>query len=519
MPLFLNHADFNGNEARTLVLENRASDPGSPKVGQAWFNTSAGADTQGRLKIKLGTRTITLDDQYVSGVVAGGTPNGISIGGTALAPTVSMLLASGSQIGAMSTSHYSLVNGATNAATGSTLAARDSSGNANFNMIQVAADPVNGNDVVRKSYFDNTVAGFDPKGSAVLATGNALPSCVYSNGTAGVGATLTASVNSALTSTLIDGTSAHTLAVNDAVLVKNEATSANNGIYIVSVVGNGSTKWVLTRAINFNTATQGIPGAISNGAFVSIEQGASAGTLWMLGGLTDAGLTVGSTSLAFSSFGAGQVYTAGNGLSLAANQFTVNLTGTSTLEFNGTSLRVKGSSTSGQVLRSGGSGVEPSYGALDLANASAVTGTLPVGNGGTGVTTGAANLHFATPSGSAGAPSLRALTALDIPVLDFAKISTGIVPVLQGGTGSSTAAGSRTNLGATGKSAGLIGDGSATSIDYVHNLGTLDVAVALRDAATGNGVYTDWKPKDTNTVTLTFTLAPAASAYRVTVEG
>ena len=80
-------------------------------------------------------------------------------------------------------------------------------------------------------------------------------------------------------------------------------------------------------------------------------------------------------------------------------------------------------------------GGTPSFSALNISQAAAVTGTLAVANGGTGVTTGSANLMFATPSGSSGAPSLRALTAADLPVHSAGLITSGTLGVANGGTG------------------------------------------------------------------------------------
>ena len=53
------------------------------------------------------------------------------------------------------------------------------------------------------------------------------------------------------------------------------------------------------------------------------------------------------------------------------------------------------------------------------------------------------------------------------------------VAVANGGTGSGTAAGARANLSAVGKFAVDIGDGSSTTLTVTHNLGTLDVTVAV----------------------------------------
>ncbi len=80
--------------------------------------------------------------------------------------------------------------------------------------------------------------------SVRAATQLALPPSVYTAMGSGVGDTLTASFNGALPT--IDGVA---LLVGDAVLVKNEVNPARNGIYRVSVRGDGATPWRLTRDI------------------------------------------------------------------------------------------------------------------------------------------------------------------------------------------------------------------------------------------------------------------------------
>ncbi|MDE2434725.1 MAG: hypothetical protein KGM49_00560 [Sphingomonadales bacterium] len=69
------------------------------------------------------------------------------------------------------------------------------------------------------------------------------------------------------------------------------------------------------------------------------------------------------------------------------------------------------------------------------------------------------------------------------------------------------------------KASANIGNGSSTSIAFAHNLGTQDITVSVRDASSQAGVLCDWVATDTNTVTLTFAVAPASNAYRVTVTG
>ena len=66
----------------------------------------------------------------------------------------------------------------------------------------------------------------------------------------------------------------------------------------------------------------------------------------------------------------------------------------------------------------------------------------------------------------------------------------------------------------------VIGDASGTSFDVVHNLGTRDITVMVRENnAEYNVVETDILMKDGNTVTIAFTDAPALNAYKVIIVG
>lgn len=93
-----------------------------------------------------------------------------------------------------------------------------------------------------------SAAGMKLKSPARAATTAALPSCTYANGTAGVGATLTATANGALAAQ--DGV---TLIAGEALLVKNQAAPAQNGIYTVTQVGTAGTPFILTRAVDSDT--------------------------------------------------------------------------------------------------------------------------------------------------------------------------------------------------------------------------------------------------------------------------
>ena len=70
------------------------------------------------------------------------------------------------------------------------------------------------------------------------------------------------------------------------------------------------------------------------------------------------------------------------------------------------------------------------------------------------------------------------------------------------------------------KASATIGDGTATSFNVSHGLGTTDVLVQVKEASGSKQfVITDWSVTDANTVTISFSTAPSTGAYRVTVIG
>jgi hypothetical protein len=102
------------------------------------------------------------------------------------------------------------------------------------------------------------------------------------------------------------------------------------------------------------------------------------------------------------------------------------------------------------------------------------------------------------------------------------QISSNTISVLAAGGGGLIVNGSGVGIDTsvvTRKSAANIGNGAASVIAHVHNLGTKDVTVSLRESATDAGVDTDWVATDINTVTYTFPSAPTAAQYRSLVTG
>jgi hypothetical protein len=164
----------------------------------------------------------------------------------------------------------------------------------NSQKITNLATPTDANDAVNKAYCDAARSGLDVKQSVRAAT------------------TATVDLSSELENgDVIDGV---TLATGDRVLVKNNTTGSQNGIYVVQATG------AAVRATDFDSADE-----VSPGAFVFIEEGTTnADSGWVL--TTDGTITLGTTSLAFAQFsGAGQVV-AGDGLTKSAN--TLNVVGT-----------------------------------------------------------------------------------------------------------------------------------------------------------------------------------------------
>jgi hypothetical protein len=171
--------------------------------------------------------------------------------------------------------------------------------------------PTAATDGATKAYVDAVATGLDWKASVRLATAAALPANTPAG--SGVGKTLTATANGALS---VDGVA---VAVNDRILVKNEVAGANNGIYTVTAVGDGSNPYVLTRATDFDTNAEVTAGA----AVFSTEGSTNADRGWVL--TTDDPIVVDTTALAFAQFSAATAYTFGAGLLESGSTVSVEL--------------------------------------------------------------------------------------------------------------------------------------------------------------------------------------------------
>lgn len=178
----------------------------------------------------------------------------------------------------------------------------------NYKLTSLAA-PVASTDAATKGYVDSVAEGLHIHASTNAAT-TANLNATYNNGTSGVGATLTnAGTQVAL---VIDGV---TLSVSDRVLVKNQTTQSQNGIYTVTDTGSVSTNWILTRATDFNSSAE-----IQGGDFVFVTGGTQYdNTGWVQ---TSTSVTVGTTAIVWQQFSGAGTYTASNGVQLVGSDFS-----------------------------------------------------------------------------------------------------------------------------------------------------------------------------------------------------
>jgi hypothetical protein len=335
--------------------------------------------------------------------------------------------------------------------------------------------PTQGTDAANKSYVDAVKQALDIKDSVRVATTAALTVTA-----AGSGATKTLTNAATQTAITLDSI---VLALNDRVLVKDQAAGADNGIYTVTNVGSASTNWVLTRASDADISADVTPGM-----FAFVEQGTvNADNGFVL--TTDGPVTLETTALVFVQFsGAGQI-TAGAGLTKSGN----------TIDAVGTANRISVAADSIDI-------------ASTYVGQTSITtlGTIGTGTwqgsvigatyGGTGVNNGASTLTLAGSVTHSGAFTqtftATAATSVTLPTTGTLATLAGIETL----TNKTLSTGSTWNGNTIGVAYGGTGITTATARGVIYGNGTSAMGVTvvsaidgsfLREDATGNPYWSN----------------------------
>jgi len=347
------------------------------------------------------------------------------------------------------------------------------------------ADPTIALQSATKQYVDTIAAAGIHYHQACRAETTANLNATYSNGSSGVGATLTnAGTQAAI---VLDGV---TLSATNRVMVQDQTNQAHNGVYIVTTVGSASTNWVLTRATDADSYSPSDPDALGEGdAFFITEGTVHGGELDVM--TTTGVITFGTTNIVFALVSDAPIYTAGTGLSISGTEFSLvtpvtsatalatartigmtgdvvwtsasfdgtgNVTGTATIQANSVAL---GTDTTGNYVGAG------------ATSGTGISGSLSA-EGGT----------FTVASNATNANTASTIVARD----GSGNFSAGTVTgALSGNASTATAL-------ATGRTIGMTGDvvWTSASFDGTGNVtGTATIqpnSVALGTDTTGNYV-------------------------------
>jgi hypothetical protein len=375
---------------------------------------------------------------------------------------------------------------------------------ANITAGTVSTTPTSANDLVNKSYVDTLAASGIHFHQPVRVESPINLNATYNNGTAGVGATLTnAGTQAAL---VVDGVA---VSVADRVLVYQQTTQTQNGIYVVTNVGSGSTNWILTRSSDADTYVINSAAGLSEGSTVFVQQGATgAGETYTCN--TTGVITFGTTNITFAQISSAQIYSAGTGLTLSGTQFSITNTGTAGTYGSASSVPVITTNAQGQVT-----GVTPT--AIAISGA-AVSGNISgqAGSVANALTAGTFLTSGGTFDGSAArtfaVDATDANTASKVVARDASgNFSAGTITATL--SGAATSATTATNLAG----------GAANRIAYQTGAGATTFAVAptaSNQVLNWNGSAFTWSagtisgiPLGSNLSTLTFGTYLTGTSY------
>jgi hypothetical protein len=446
------YIDLNKNELRNAVVQNLSTAPSSPSDGQIYYDTD---DDKLYLRAnsawEIVNRFTAADESKLDGIEAAATADQTAAEILALLLTVdgtgtnldadkldsqegTYYLARANHTGTQTASTVSDFDTQVKTNRLDEMAAPTNTVSANSQRIASVGAPTADTDAATKAYVDATKQGLNVKDPVrVASTANVAIANGLENGDA------------------IDGV---TLVTGDRVLLKNQSTATENGVYVVVASGAAS------RSTDMDVSSEAI-----GGAFVWVNEGTVNGDHQYVVTTNDP-ITLGSTSIVWTHFASASGISAGDGIAKTGSVMSVDLDSNSGLTTSASGLTIASDiDGDGLTLTAG----VLSRDTIDLSTG-AVTGTLPIGNGG-------------------------------------------------GYTSTSTA---KTALGfLTRASATLTGDDTTAAFTVTHNLGTRDIDVTVYQSASPYAeVEVDIAHATTNTVTITFSTAPATGTdYRAVVIG
>ena len=428
---FLTNLDLNQNQLINATFEVLASDPGSGNFeGRLIYNSTT--DT---IKVYANGAWRSLPHTIVSGGGAG-IAEALTVSESNGTVTLTLNVADTDSAGLLPASFWQMLDDATSDATASKLVKRDAQGNAKV------ATPTDAAHIATKGYVDAARKGLDVKQSVRVATVGAI----------NISADLEAG-------DLIDGV---TLVAGDRVLVKDQSTATENGIYVAVASGAAS------RSSDANGTAD--TGELQPGTFTFVEEGTVNSDKGFVVS-TNGTITIGATAIAWTQFSGAGSFEAGDGLSQSGNTINVNVVSDRTA--------IVGD-------------------AVDIA--STYVGQSSITTLGT-ITTGVWNgTDVAVADGGTGASDAAS-----------ARTNLGIKTTAGAAT---TSAATLARVAAQGNTAHAGGTSTTT---VTHNFNTTDVIVQVYEVATGETVVGDVTRPNADTVQVVLLGSHSANAFRIVV--